>query len=164
MDISLEDIATQALNFIKANNIEVYKGLLAANEQSNFITSYWDEEEDSNVESFLSIAIKNNVNLIYISKDVYRKQEFEELRELYQGMLHNKKTDKDIKLSIQDQLTKLDDLDSYDGLMKSLEISFPIGNVIHSYLITTEWNDLYNEMREELDSLDEEDDEDEDDD
>ncbi len=163
MSLSLEETSSKAEKYLIANNIEIYKGLLAAGDNSNFITSYWDEEEDINVENFLSIANKYKVNMIYISKDIYHKQDFIELRELYQGMLHNKKTDKDVKADIQVQLTKLDDLDSYDGQMKSLEISFPIGNVIHSYLVTTEWNELYNEMRDEMDALDEDDDEDDDD-
>jgi len=78
-------------------------------------------------------------------------------------MLHNKKTDKDIKADIQQQLAKLDDLDSYDGQMKSLEISFAVANVIHSYLITTEWNELYNYLQDELEALDDDDDDEEDD-
>ncbi len=163
MSLSLEEAAVKAENFLKANNIEIYKGLLAASDNSHFITSYWDEEEDFNVENFLGIANKFKINMVYISKDVYHKNDFEDLRDLYQGMLHNKKTDKDIKADIQQQLAKLDDLDTYDGQMKSLEISFAVGNVIHSYLITTEWNELYNYLQDELEALDEDDDDEEDD-
>jgi effector-binding domain-containing protein len=88
MSLSLEESAVKAENFLKANNIEIYKGLLAASDNSNFITSYWDEEEDFNVENFLSIANKFKINMVYISKDIYHKADFEELRELYQGLLH----------------------------------------------------------------------------
>ena len=153
--MDLEKIYQSVLLWCKENHLSLFKGLHPEG-GGNFLTALWDTDEDASVENFLSIAKTNQVPILYVAKTVYSKFEFEEIKLAAEDMAGDKSLDRSTREMATDTVKKIASLDRYSGQIRSLDISFLLGDVVHSFIANVSWNDAYeeiqrfNDMAEEL--------------
>jgi hypothetical protein len=149
-------------DFAKTNGMDIFKGMIDIDPGSQFLSITWDDAGEDGIEPFLQIAKNNSIKLLYIFVDIYSKDEFAKLRDSYNILLQNKSTAKDLKDSFREALAKLESLDEYDKKALSTDFSFIIENRVHTYTATSDWIDIYDEVRADLDSMEEDEEEEED--
>ena len=148
-----------AEDFAKTNGMDIFKGLIDIDPGSQFLSISWDDGEEDGIEPFLRIAKNNSVTLLYTYVDMYSKNEFAKLRDSYNILLQNKSTARDLKDSFREALAKLESLDEYDNKALSIDFSFILENRVHTYTATSDWIDIYDEVRADLDSMEEDEEE-----
>lgn len=144
--MDLEKIYQSALLWCKDNQVSLFKGLLPEG-GDNFLTALWDLDEDASVENFLSIAKTNQVSILYVSKTIYSKFEFEDIKFAAEDMAEDKSLDRSTRELATETIKKIASLDRYSGQVRSLDISFLMGNVVHSFIATVSWNEAYEEIQ-----------------
>lgn len=143
--MDLDKIQQNVREWCKSNGLSLFKGLLPENDVS-FLTALWDTEEDSNVENFLDIAGNNRIPIIYMSKNVYSRFEFEEILDVADEMQRDKTLDRSMRDFAAETVKKISSLDRYNGMVRSVDVSFLIGNVVHSFIVSVPWNAAYEEI------------------
>ncbi len=158
-----DQIVQTVHEFCGANGMDLFKGSVIPDNSSGFLTITWNEEESNDIESFLRIAKNHSVKILYISKDLYSKDEFAKLRDSFQILIQNKSTAKDLKESFRESLSRLESLDEYDSKILSVDFSYVIDNRIHTYTSNAIWIDTYDELMGDLLALEEEEEDEEED-
>ena len=159
MGTDLEKIYQVALEWAKGNGLSIFKGVLPEGNDSAFINTYWDIDEDDSIENFLDIAKSTNIKIIYVGKTYYDKYELDEARNSLDEMIRDRTTDKEGRESCSQILKKIESLDRYNGQLRSIDISFVADKVVHSYVANAGWNTVYTEIQsfwEEVLSISEE--------
>jgi hypothetical protein len=156
---NLEELANEIERWANENSIDIFKGYLSAIENPNYITIFWDEKRDNNVINYLTIGKNNNIKILHVKYEIYSISEFEELKGIYEELIRNKASSRDVKQTSRDILKNIDSLDDYDGKIYIVDIKYQIQNNIYCFNIESDWYPVYNmlsDLQEAINSEEEE--------
>jgi hypothetical protein len=156
---NLEELANEIERWANENSIDIFKGLLTASENPNYITIYWDREKDDNIINYLTIGKNNNIKILHMKYEIYSISEFEELKEIYEELIRNKATTREVKQTSRDIIKNIESLDEQDGRIYIIDVKFQVHNTIYGYNIPSDWYPVYNmlsDLQEAINSEEEE--------
>jgi hypothetical protein len=163
---NLEKIVSDVKRWANENSIDIFYGFLSATDKPHYITIFWDEKKDDDVINYLLIGRSNNIKILHLSYDIYNKGEFEELKNIYEDLIRNKATTREVKQNSREIIKNIESLDERDGKIYIIDIKYQIQNNLYCFNIESDWYTIYNmlsELQEEINSEEDEDTEDEED-
>ncbi|HVX66148.1 MAG TPA: hypothetical protein VHA11_06090 [Bryobacteraceae bacterium] len=153
MNLNLDELKTEVLEYMESESLVVFHGYSRLAETDSFVA--WDTDRLPNYRSFLGAAKKAGVKMI-----VYHFREFSATHlEDAEEQIEEAELTADDRRSIE---RRLRDLRSYEGFTCALELSFDYQGRIYLFNLRADWYDDYLDLVEELDSSLGEDEEDDD--
>lgn len=145
---NLDSLSEEILQYLRSENIIVFRSMSRAADQARFID--WDTEHEPDFRRFLECALSLGVRLIHFHNREFRSHHREEALE----MLEDLGLSRDAKRELE---RRIRDLAIYEGFTCTVELTFDYENRIYLYELQTEW---YEEWQDILDDLEIDSDED----
>jgi len=143
MNLNLDQLKTEVLEYMEAEAFVVFHGYSRLAETDSFVA--WDTERLPEYRSFLSAAKKAGVKMI-----VYHFREFSATHlEDAEERLEDSDMQPDDRRAID---RRLRDLRSYEGFTCALELSFDYQGRVYVFNLRADWYDDYLDLIEELDA------------
>jgi hypothetical protein len=138
---NLDSLSEEILQYIKSENIILFRSMSRAADQVRFID--WDTDHEPDFRRFLECALGLGVRLIHFHNREFRSQHREEAL----AMLEDLGLSRDAKRELE---RRIRDLAIYEGFTCAVELTFDYENRTYLYEMQTEW---YEEWQDILDDL-----------
>ena len=130
-----------ALQYIKSENIILFRSMSRAADQVRFID--WDTDHEPDFRRFLECAMSLGVRLIHFHNREFRSQHREEALAMLEDLGLSREAKRELERRIRD-------LAIYEGFTCAVELTFDYEGRVYLYEMQTEW---YEEWQDILDDL-----------
>ncbi len=148
MKPNLDALSEEILQYLRSENLIVYRSMSRTAESMRFID--WDTETEPDFRRFLDCAASLGVRLIHFHTRDFQAHHREEAM----AMLEDMGLARDAKREME---RRIRELAMYEGFVCAVELTFDYENRIYLYEVQTDW---YEEWLDILDDLEIESDED----
>jgi len=138
---NLDSLAEEILQYLKGENIIVFRCMSRAADQARFID--WDTELEPDFRSFLECAAALGVRLIHFHRREFRSHHREEALAMLEDLGLSREAKRELERRIRD-------LSIYEGFTCAVELTFDFEGRVYLYEMQTEW---YEEWQDILDDL-----------
>lgn len=145
---NLDSLSEEILQYLRSENIIVFRSMSRATDQTRFID--WDTEHEPDFRRFLECAVSLGVRLIHFHNREFRSHHRDEAL----AMLEDLGLSRDAKRELE---RRIRDLAIYEGFTCTVELTFDYEGRIYLFELQTEW---YEEWQDILDDLELDSDED----
>ncbi|MBL0157004.1 MAG: hypothetical protein IPP47_07875 [Bryobacterales bacterium] len=138
---NLDSLSEEILQYIKSENIILFRSMSRAADQVRFID--WDTDHEPDFRRFLECAMSLGVRLIHFHNREFRSQHREEALAMLEDLGLSREAKRELERRIRD-------LAIYEGFTCAVELTFDYEGRVYLYEMQTEW---YEEWQDILDDL-----------